>query len=587
LTKEGFVVWMAIPFKSLRFSADEGQTWSITLLRQIPRVNEWSYWPRVSSRVEGRLSQAGDVTGLRGISPGRNILLIPYATFRSFKALDAENQPPGFASDRQFDGGLDAKIVLKDNFVLDVTANPDFAQVESDQPQVTVNQRFEVFFPERRPFFLENSDFFRTPINLVFTRRIADPQFGARLTGKARGFSVGAMLIDDQAPGRRLAPNDPLTDKRARFGIVRVNRDIFKQSSIGVIYTDREFAGAYNRVGGVDGRFKLSSNWVALFQGVTSATKTTDGKHYAGPAYEFSLYRQGRQFNTSFQYSDRSPNFITETGFNRRSDIRTVRQESEYQFRPEGKFLISWGPGGFVERAWDHEGTRLDWLAMISMRAELIGNTRVNVFNILNRERLRPKDYSVLAGNKDFYSGIKGLFLQTRYFRQVAIFGEYSQWTGINYVPPSGQEPFYADKSQANAGFTVKPMTRLSVDNTWLMSRMLDRYSGASIFNNHIIRSKWNWQFNRALSLRAIFQYDALLANREFTALETRKNFNADLLLTYQLNPWTALYVGYNSNLQNLDLITTPRGTEIARTRDRFINDGKQLFVKFSYLFRF
>jgi hypothetical protein len=169
----------------------------------------------------------------------------------------------------------------------------------------------------------------------------------------------------------------------------------------------------------------------------------------------------------------------------------------------------------------------------------------------------------------------------------VTIFGEYSQWTGINYVPPSGQEPFYADKSQANVGFTVKPMTQLSVDNTWLMSRMLDRYSGANIFNNHIIRSKWNWQFNRALSLRAIFQYDTLLANQEFTALETRKNFNADFLLTYQLNPWTALYVGYNSNLQNLDLITTPRGTEIARTRDRFINDGKQLFVKFSYLFRF
>ncbi len=181
-TKEGYVVWMAIPFKSLRFRVEEQQTWNVTLLRMIPRANEWAYWPRVSARVEGRLSQAGEVTGLNRISPGRSVFLIPYGSFRSFRALDANGAPPQFIRDRQFDGGLDAKIVLKDNFVLDVTANPDFAQVESDQPQVTVNQRLEVFFPERRPFFLENSDFFSTPLDLVFTRRIADPQFRAPST---------------------------------------------------------------------------------------------------------------------------------------------------------------------------------------------------------------------------------------------------------------------------------------------------------------------------------------------------------------------------------------------------------------------
>ncbi|MGH9836806.1 MAG: DUF5916 domain-containing protein [Blastocatellia bacterium] len=587
-TKEGYVVWMAIPFKSLRFPAESQQSWTITLLRVIPRINEWAYWPRISSRVEGRLSQAGEVNGLRDISPGRSVQLIPYASFRSFRALDAsEPNRAQFLRDRQFDGGLDAKFVLKDNFVLDVTVNPDFAQVESDEPQITVNERFEVEFPEKRPFFLENSDFFQTPINLVFTRRIADPQFGARLTGKSGPYSIGALLIDDQAPGRNRAPNDPLTDNRARFAIARISRDIFKQSSIGAIFTGREFQNSYNRVGGIDGRLKLDRNWVAGFQAVTSATRRLDGERLSGQAYNVSLKRSGRQLNYDFEYEDISPGFHTESGFVQRNDIRTIDQSVNYNFRPEGKVLVSWGPRVFHEQTWDHRGTRLDWIVGLSMRAEFTGRTSVGFLNFLNRERLRPADYSALTQNQDFASNGKGIDFQSSYFRWLTIGGEYSRWAGINYAPPAGKPPFHTDKSQGNLNVTVRPTVRLRIDNTYLLSRMVNRYNGAAIFNNHIIRSKWNWQFSRALSLRAIFQYDTLLANQKFTALETRKNFNADLLLTYQLNPWTALYVGYNSNLQNLDLIATPRGTEIARTTDRFINDGKQLFVKFSYLFRF
>lgn len=591
-TKEGYVVWMAIPFKSLRFRIEDQQTWNITLLRRIPRANEWAYWPRVSARVEGRLSQAGEVTGLNKISPGRSVFLIPYGSFRSFRALDDSGSQPRFVSDRQFDGGLDAKIVLKDNFVLDVTANPDFAQIESDQPQVTVNQRFEVFFPERRPFFLENSDFFTTPLDLVFTRRIADPQFGARLTGKAGPYAIGALVMDDQSPGRRAPGNNPLRDQRALFTIARVRRDILKQSNVGVIFTNRQFGDSYNRVGGVDGRIKLNQNWVSGFQAVTSATRTLDGKYLAGPAYQAYLYRSGRQFNYELNYEDFSPNFRTETGFVQRTDLRNIEQGINYNFRPQGKYLISWGPRVFTDHKWDHQGTRLDETIGVNMRWEFTGQTNVGFFTMHNRERLRPKDFPILKEDRDFASNVKGFSLSTSYLRWLSFNGEYNRWAGINFVPPDGREPFHSDRSSINAGVTVRPSNRMRVDNTYLFSRSLDRLAlsgkkGANIFQNHIIRSKWNWQFNRELSLRVILQYDALLANPSLTALETRKNFNADFLLTYQLNPWTALYAGYNSNLQNIDLLQRPGGAEVVRYPDRFINDGKQLFVKFSYLFRF
>jgi hypothetical protein len=144
LTKQGYVVWMSIPFKSLRFSPENQQTWGFILYRGILRENEDDFWPEISRRVEGRLGQAAVGDGLEGISPGRNMQFIPYGVMRSFHALDTRDpSAPTFDNSRaEFRGGLDSKFIIHDNLVLDVTANPDFSQVESDETQNTVNQRF-------------------------------------------------------------------------------------------------------------------------------------------------------------------------------------------------------------------------------------------------------------------------------------------------------------------------------------------------------------------------------------------------------------------------------------------------------------
>jgi hypothetical protein len=212
LTSFGYVVWMAIPFKSLRFLNVQEQDWGIAFARAIQRNNETSFWPYVTRRVAGMGQQLATARGLRDISPGRNIQFIPYGALTGARFLDPER--PSYVRETDVRAGLDGKMVLKDAFTLDLTFNPDFSQVESDEPQVTINQRFEVFFPEKRPFFIENASFFETPVNLFFSRRVADPQVGARITGKKQGWALAALAIDDREPGSVVEESSPGSSDR-------------------------------------------------------------------------------------------------------------------------------------------------------------------------------------------------------------------------------------------------------------------------------------------------------------------------------------------------------------------------------------
>jgi len=605
LTDQGYLAWIAIPFKSLRFPSTPQQTWGIILRRDIPRVNESSLWPHVSSTVEGRLNQAATLRGLENISPGRTLQFIPYASFRSFRAPDFRDPAqPRFSEEAgELQAGLDAKIILQDSLVLDITANPDFAQVESDEPQVTVNQRFEVFFPEKRPFFLENAGYFTTPFNLVFTRRIADPRLGARLTGKRGPFAIGALIADDEAPGKLVPPADPLHGSRAVVGILCGSRDFFRQSTLGFLYTGREFKESYNRVTGLDGRLKFGDNWVVGIQGIASWTRQLDATHWTGPAYTVQAERSGRQFYYSTSYTDISRDFQTELGFVPRTDIRHWAQFTSYQFRPEGKWLIAWGPESNTEIVYDHNGTRLDLTQDTELGVEMTGRTFVSLFYNWDKERLRPLDFDVLTESHDFQRNRKGFEMETAYLRWLSVAWNYSWGTRINFSPPEGQEPFLADVKSATVVTALRPLTSLLVENRYLHTRLTDRGDDRNIFNNHIIRSNWNWQFTRELSLRVILQYDAVLANPEHTALQARKNFNADFLFIYLLHPGTAIYIGYNGNAQNLDPglfqcsgpgVARPGcpdlaagSTALPRPRQQFINDARQFFVKVSYLIRF
>ena len=667
VTSQGYVVWMAIPFKSLRFPAVKDQEWGIILYRGINRKNEDAFWPQVSRKVEGRLGQAATLYGLEGISPGRDIELIPYGIMRGFRALDQRDPYNPYFQNAVAQGqaGLDAKFVIKDHFVLDLTANPDFSQVESEDPQITVNQRFEVYFPEKRPFFLENEDYFRTPIDLFFTRNIQDPSAGMRLTGKEGPYSVGLMTSDDRAPGVAVPTfcpptspicSDALSGIRSYFTIARATRDIFKQSSIGAVYTDWECptTGEFNRVGGVDTRLKFNANWTLEGQAVTSSSNLQglntsnlegtceynlypfssgnvgNGNHYAGPADKLEVRRSGLHFNYIGTYSDVSPGFVTVPGFVNRVDIRGLYNTIYYRFRPKKGWLLAWGPSLRQRYVFDHEGNRLDTFYDPYLRIEGRGQTHIwlDPYEEL-RERLRPQDFAFMGlsvnRNQDYHEHISDATFQTGYLRKVTLGASYSFGDGVNFVPAANALPqFLLSRSNtANAFFWFRPVKPLKIENTYLFSQLRATESeylfalsevaqsqtpgvpiGKGIFNNHIVRSKWNWQFTPQLSLRVILQYNSLLANTPgsqfylassgaafypYTYLPTQKEFNADFLLTYLVHPGTAIYVGYNSDLQNLDhnLTLDPAGLAGLYTAKAYINDSRQFFVKVSYQFRF
>ena len=575
-TDRGYVVLMAIPFKSLRFASSDPKTWGIVLLRQIPRVDEWSYWPIVSTRIRGRLSQEGEVGGLEKISPGRNIQITPYVFADQAWLLDPAALPDREVAKRPFEAtaGVDAKFVIGDRVVLDATVNPDFSQVESDEPQIAVNQRYELFFPEKRPFFLENADLFQLQAaNLLFTRRIVDPFYGARVTGKAGKYAFGTLIADDHSPGTA-----------ATFGVVSVRRDILRQSSIRFFGTTREHGDAYNRVLGAEGNFRVGKGWALNAAGFASGTRTEGGEVLNGPLFQGSASFNNRVVNAYLEYRDVGAGFRTEAGFLRRGGVRTGFGEFEYSWRPEGKVLISYGPGVSGTATYDRDGQRLDWELRPSWHVNMVGGTYFEVFIRRGRERLRPEDLPGLTQELDFAKERQGIFFGTEYFKKVSVYGDYRWGKEINYFSADGI-PELADETLSDLAITVRPISPLVIDASVIYYRLDEQGTGALIFRNVIARMKCNWQFNRQLSLRLILQDDDLKSDpsKVLASAPRGENLNADLLLTWLLHPGTALYVGYNTNSSNL----APYEPDVpGATRPGLVNDGRRAFVKFSYQFR-
>lgn len=599
LTADGYIVGIAIPFKSLRFANRSGQTWGFALGRFIPRTSEFSVWPRMTQKVDGFVQQFATLEGLEKISPGRNLQLIPYGAFTGARFLDT-NAAGGPAFQTAHDGraGLDSKIVLRDALTLDIALNPDFSQVESDEPQVTVNQRFEVFFPEKRPFFIENSGFFQTPIenaaffqtpiffqtpaSLFFSRQIVDPQFGVRLTGKVNRWAMGGLAIDDRSSGASVSETDGLFGRRAGIGVLTIQREFADQSRIGFLITSRDFGFGSNRVYSLDTRLKLNANWSLSGQAIYSRTQELDGVRLNGPAYFAELRHTGRHLFYSTRYSDRSPNFRSQLGFVPRVDIRQMEHLFRYLWRPERSRVLTVGPSvsGLVN--WDRQGRLQDWIASLGMGVELPGLTLLEVKRTEAFELFQDRGFRKNSTTVTFVSD---------WLRWLMLLSSYEQGTRINFFPAAGLSPFLADSVEARLGLTLRPASQIRLNHTYIYNRLGARRespvsSATSIFNNHILRTRLSYQFTRALSLRLIVDYNAVLPNNSLVTLERAKRFTGDVLLTYLVNPGTAFYIGYTDLYENLALAPS-LPTTLQRIASPTLSTGRQFFVKLSYLFRF
>lgn len=611
-TPSGYVVLIRIPFASLYFTkADPGEmrSWGIILQRNISHANESDFWPRSNHDIAGRLTQDMEVRGFQDVEHGQNLQFEPYALARNLRQLNSIDSQNPYFEDKHLQGyaGLDAKFILHNSLVLDTTVNPDFSQVGIDNP-ATPNQRFPPYFAEVRPFFIENSSFFMTPISLYYTNNIVSPQYGARLTGKLGGWALGVLGVDDRRPGQAVPHNDSEFNTRAHVYVGRVNRDLGHLSNMGLIYADREYLNSYNRAGGLDYRLRLRNRWTITGQGLTSATRNISNSNEGQQKCEaLTLSCSGQAFfqevsysdlhhNWWTSYSDTSAGFVTDTGFFQRPDVRQPNGYFGYTFRPSHGPILSHGPGVYAERIWDHQGIPLDFYFNPSYSFSFKRRTSFSANLDMGQDRLRPIDYSALSNDVEYHSMTGGLNFYTSPVPYLALGGGFYKGQVVNYSPPSNQGPGPVNVASPNLNLEVKPIGALDMQNSYVFTHFTNIDNGDVVYDNHELISRWNYQATKAVSFNFIGQYVSTLPNSEYTDAANSKTLFADALFTYMPHPGTALYFGYIGNFANIDrsLCTrldngscNPADPILEPTASSLMNDGKTIYVKLSYLLRF
>ena len=429
----GFNVEVAIPFKSLRFEAGKGKLWGAHFFRRIKRFeNELDSWMPFSRSIDSNLSQEGHLTGLEGISVERTIELIPSLTVsqnsrfvHSFAPLPASADPGRIVNEPvTLDLGLTAKFIPSSAVTVDLAINPDFAQVEADQLVVTANQRFPIFFPEKRPFFLEGIDIFQTSITAVHTRAIVDPDIAIKTTGKKGRNTFGLMVASDNGPGNLSADdrgalngcierrsfdasvvcnNERFLDKNAYIGVLRLKRDVGKENSIGMLATSYNFIDKHNQVLGFDGRFRLDKQTTASFQ----VLGTTSRNFFFDANDGLTRYRTGNGLGYFADYNVSGRNWGYEVygeGFTQdyRADVGFVqRTNSNFNFailrynsesNPKKK-IISYHLHNASHVDYDWQGRMYIWETENLVELHLQRNTYVGVWWEPGYERLFDHEF--------------------------------------------------------------------------------------------------------------------------------------------------------------------------------------------------
>jgi hypothetical protein len=623
---KGYVVEIAIPFKSLRYEAGKGKLWGVHWLRRIQRFDrELNSWMPLKRGVSGTLNQAGHITGLEGISMERTIELIPSLTLsesgkfvRSFSPLPGVPDPGRMVNEPlKFDPGLTAKFTPSSALTLDLAINPDFAQVEADQLVVTTNQRFPIFFSEKRPFFLEGIDIFHTPITAVHTRAIVDPDVAVKLSGKKGRNTFGLMVASDNGPGsfvgdERLNRNNfPFLDKNAYIGVLRLKRDVGKENSIGILATSYNFIQKHNDLVAVDGRFRLDPKTTASFQ----LLGTTSRNFFRDPVSGKSPYRTGNGLGYAIDYNVSGRNFGWELygeGFTRdyRADVgffgRTNTNFSSafarYNTDPKPKAkIVSTYIQNFTWIGYDFQGRIQNWESEFYVQWRLPRNsyfslsyepayerileeefgvkrtaTRQGAFHGPDDERSVQKHHFFITGSSQYNKKIQ--FNARAVLRQNHLDLDFGGGRRYPRVSPAalllGQgaplDPGAGNLFEFTGGVTYQPTNELRMSLNLVKQRLVRRDTGLTAFDVNILTFRGTYQFTRATFARAIVDYNTLSSR-----------VRAQLLAGWTPSPGTSFYVGYNDDM-NLNE-PNPFTREIV---PGFRRNSRTFFVKASYLIR-
>ena len=561
LVDDGWTAEMAIPFKSLRYPerrAGEPHRWGFQIVRTIFGKDEADVWSPVSRGVAGFLTQMGLLDGLTNLSTSRNLEILPTVTAIRIGSLDAATG--AFDEATHPEGAVNVKYGVTPNLTADFTYNPDFSQIESDTPQIEVNQRFPLFYPELRPFFLEGQEVFTVPgqVNLLHTRTIVDPRYGGKLTGKVGNTTLGVLVANDEAPGRRDDLPIDAVGKTSQVFVGRARYDLYAESSLGVMATGREFLDAYSRVAAVDGRFRLgrTSSLTMLYAG--SQHRDEEGAERTGPTAHVAYNRQGRNLSYGASFDTVDPNFRTDTGFLQRVDTRTARANAAWRWWPDN-LVSNWGPYASYGRIYDFGGILQDEQSGLGVRATL-ANGIITVANV-NRDLER-------YGGIDFRKTSAFIGGGASASRRVS-FGGFLNWG--DQIRYHETDPFLGRSVNTTVFANLRPTSRLSADLTLITSRLHDPMTEDLVFDVKILRTFTTYQLTNRLALRNIMEFNSL-----------NRTLGANVLFTYRVNAGTVFFVGYDDHYRQGNLIDDVRfpTTALRQTNRAF-------FTKLSYLFRY
>jgi hypothetical protein len=622
LTADGYCIEVAIPFRSLRYDAGAGHEWGIQIIRKIKHLNdeENSWMPLVRGNI-GLLDQAGKITVLGGCGEKNNLEIIPTFTLSENGERMRQSGNERFVSGPlRGDPGLSMKLSTASNLAFDIALNPDFAQVEADQFVVTANQRFPIFFEEKRPFFLEGIDIFRTPLETVHTRTIVDPDAAFKVSGKLGNYTLGLLAASDNAPGnfsaQELANQDLRPDierfmgKNAYVGIARLKRDIGTESYVGLLATGYSFIENENRTIGMDSRFYFTPRTALSLQVVGTASR----RYYYDPGLDRNVYRNGRGFgyHTKFVQSGRhlvftvegegrTPDYRADVGFTMQTNTNKWYFVVRYNSEPvSGATLISWSAVYTLHTDFDWQGRMKYSYHYPRILLNFPNQSFINLYAYVDYLKLLEEEFGprrnatqagAFAGKPERSTVYKGFSIEagSTPIKELSAYVNVERaWDNIDFDFGSGPryprvspaalkdpnaplDPGIGNTTDIKVSLIYQSLEALRLSFDFIKSRLFREDTKRVAFDQNICMLGTTYQFSRFSFARLRIEYESLLAN-----------VRAQLLCGWTPHPGTVLYIGYNEDL-NYDGYNP-----FTHIYERGVHgNSRTFFLKISYVFQY
>jgi hypothetical protein len=585
IVDNGWVAEMAIPFASLRFPNREEQAWRVDFFRNRPRESRYQYsWAAYNRDDECLPCQWGTVTGISGIKGRSGLDLLPAVVAHESGSLGDD----GHFENGEVKGDVALGITydVSSEMSAEATINPDFSQVETDESQIDVNSTFALFYPEKRPFFQEGSDLFNTYFNAVYTRSINDPIAAGKLTRRSGANSVAFLTARDEHSVIILPfeeRSEFVENGRSYSNILRVRHDLGKQAHLGLLGTNRIFdGGGMGSLASVDGQIRFSKSNSFQFQILASHTEEVDnlalvpdsafnasrfdggkytagldGESYWGHAFVGSLERSTGDYWIAAQFSELSPTFRADNGFEPQNNVRRGDVEMGGIKRFEKSKVLEYIDFNMsVAREWNFD----DWFR----KDEWIDPN----IEVKFRAAQTTMNANYLASNEHFmgtqFNGIWGVRggLNTQPWDALSFGGSVNYGHRIaRHALVMGEQLDYALSA------TLKPIDRLLISASCIYTRSDGVNTGERLFSQSVFWSRLSLQVSRELSMRLVSQYN-----------DRWKTWDFDPLVTYRINSLTMFYVGSTHSYRDFDMTQDGReGWDLA---------GRQFFLKLQYLFQ-